>query len=268
MAYEPFVGYGTRKAIAYELDQYGVIKPVDTTAYYGLPIYGVRNLNMTYPQARIIPHFDGDKVGLTQVFPPNQPASGTLVVDGADLNLQSILSGVIKRTISGIELMPMLTDQQGNEPAIGLLVYQAGKKTTGAEGYHLQMIPSTKAVPRGGPLSENNYETTYDLSPSATTRFLFGLGLTDNDDGALAAGITDGFAFNKPWIVAFGGDGSEDTFPFDTDKQAFDNTYKVYQSVAGVVTEVTTGLTKATTGLTFAYPVADGTTTLAIYIGA
>src|SRR5918996_5583276 len=169
MAYEPFVAFGTRKGIVYELDQYGLplgtyvddlygVPQPTTDPYTGLEIYGIRSFDTTNPEPRRIPHFDGDRVGLVQTFPSLDAPSGTIVVDGADLNLEAVLSNVKKRTVSGMELMPSQTDQQGNEPNVGLLVYQAAKKNNGVTGWHFKFIQSTSLVPINGPFGDNNYE--------------------------------------------------------------------------------------------------------------
>lgn len=257
MSYEPFVGFGTRKGIVYELDQYGFPAAPDTSPYTGLEIYGIRGFEITYPEPRRIPHFNGDRVGLVQQFPSLDAPAGTITVDGNDLNLASILSAVKKSTISGMEIMPFLTDQQGSEPNVGLMVYQAAKKTTGVQGWHVQFIPSTSMIPRPGPYGDNNYETRYALAPSAVTHFPWGFDLSSVNDGATEAGIIDGFALYRPRLTTFLADGLEDTFVFDTDQQPTDNLYKVYQGVGGVVTEVTAGITKSTTDVVFNYPPDD-----------
>ncbi len=263
MAYEPFVGFGTRKGVVYELDANHLPKATDTNPYTGLEIYGIRGLQLTPPNVRRIPHFDGDKVALVQIFPSTDVPSGTITVDGADLNLASVLGNVRPSTVSGIELMPMMTDQQGNEPEVGLLVYQAAKKNTGSIGWHVVFIPSTQAVPQGGSFGDNNYETTYQLAPSASPNQLFGKAFSVNGvetgdlgDGTATAGIVDGFAPFKPRITAWLADGSEDNFLFADDLQATDTDYAVFtatpQTGGGVeIAEVATDITKATTGITF-----------------
>lgn len=262
MSYEPFVGFGTRKGIVYELDQYGLpLGGYDVDAYgdyvpntdpnTGLEIYGIRGFELTYPEPRRIPHFNGDRVGLVQQFPSLDAPGGTITVDGADLNLNSILSSVRKSTIAGIELMPFLSDQQGNEPAVGLLVYQAATRTTGVTGWHVQFIASTTLIPRPGPYGDNNYETRYALAPSAVNHFLWGFPLSLANDNATESGVVDGFAPYKPRITSWDGDNSEDIFLFDEDLKPTDTNYKVYKSTAGAVTEVTTGVTKTVDSLDF-----------------
>lgn len=262
MAYEPFVGFGTRKGIVYELDQYGlplgtyeldvydVLQPT-TDPYTGLEIYGIRSFDLTYPEPRRIPHFNGDRVGLVQQFPSLDAAAGTIVVDGNDLNLNSILSNVKKQTISGMELMPLLTDMQGSEPNVGLLVYQAAKKTTGVQGWHFQFIQSTSMIPRPGPYGDNNYESRYALAPSAVTAHLWGFSLSAALDGVEEAAIIDGFSLYPPRITTWVADGTEDIFAFAVGQEPTDTNYKVYRSIAGVVSEITSGIVKGLTNVDF-----------------
>jgi len=269
MSYEPFVGFGTRKGIVYELDQYGlplgtyeldlydVLQPT-TDPYTGLEIYGIRSFELTYPEPRRIPHFNGDRVELVQQFPSLDAAAGTIVVDGNDLNLASVLGNVLKSTVSGMELMPFLSDQQGNEPNVGLLVYQAAKRTTGVQGWHFQFIQSTSMIPRPGPYGDNNYETRYALAPNAVTAHLWGFALSMDTDGTLSAGVIDGFSLYKPRITTWIADGVEDVFEFKAGELPTDNAYKVYSATAGVVTEVVSGISKTTANIDFTSAPADG----------
>lgn len=275
--YEPFVGFGTRKGIVYELDQYGlplgtyeldlydVLQPT-TEPYTGLEIYGIRSFELTYPEPRRIPHFNGDRVELVQQFPSLDASAGTIVVDGNDLNLASVLGNVKKSTTSGLEMMPFLSDMQGAEPNVGLLVYQASKRTTGVQGWHFQFIQSTSMIPRPGPYGDNNYESRYALAPNAVTAHLWGDPLTIAKDGAESAGVIDGFAPNPPRITTWIADGVEDIFAFKVGQEPTDTSYQVFKATAGVVVEVTSGITKSTANIDFAVAPADGVKIIVLHM--
>ena len=253
MAYEPFVGFGTRKGIVYELDAtYGLPKATSTSPYVGVEIYGIRGLQLTQTNVRRIAHYDGDRVGLTQILPTLDVPSGTITVDGADLTLGSILGSVTKTTVSGMELMPMMSDQQGDEPNVGLIVYQAARKTTGVTGWHFHIVPTTQLVAQPGSFGDNNYETVYQMSPSASLKHLWGLAFSTSTDGTESSALIEGFAPYKPRVTAWLADGTEDVFAFDAALNATDTSYKLYQAIAGVVSEVTVGVTKAVDDITFA----------------
>ncbi len=268
MAYEPFVAFGTRKGFVFELDAYGIPKPTSVTPYLGLDIYGIRAFELTPPEPRNIPHFNGDRVELVQSFPSLDAPAGSITVDGNDLNLASILAAVKKSTVSGMELMPFLSDQQGAEPSVGLMVYQAAKKSTGVVGYHVQFIASTTMIPRPGPMGDSNFETRYSLAPNAVASHLWGFALGSVLDGVTKAGVIDGWALYKPRVTTFLADGVATIFTFDVNNKPTDNTYAVYKSIAGVVTEQTAGVTKTTTTLTITGPLAIGTTILVPHMTA
>jgi hypothetical protein len=157
-----------------------------------------------------------------------------------------------------MELMPSQTDQQGNEPNVGLLVYQAAKKNNGVTGWHFKFIQSTSLVPINGPFGDNNYETRYAMAPSAVTFAPWGEPFNIDDDGTESAGVIRGFSLKPPRLTSFIGDGAETDFFFATGQQPPDNTYQVFRAIAGVVTEVTSGITKSTTGIVFAVAPASG----------
>jgi len=260
MANKPFVGFGVRRGFIYELDQYGHPAAPDTDPYVGSNIYGIRGFNLTDPPARVISHFDGDKVSQQQTFPPTDASTGSITIDGSDLDLSAIIGSVKKTTISGIEILPSMTDQRGSEPNVGILVYQAAKDSGGSVGWHTRIVPKTTAIKQDGSFGENNYETTYNLAPSASDSHLWGTLLTDTDDGTEHAGWVEAFSPNPAIVTAFRADGAEDTFVFDTAFKPTDILYKVYiadpgtdlYSIAGEVTEVTSGITKGLTNIVFA----------------
>lgn len=257
MANRPFVGFGTRRGYLYELDQYGHPAAPDTGPYTGTKIYGIRGFNLTDPPARIISHFDGDKVAQQQTFPPTDASSGNITIDGADLDLHAIVGNTVKRTLAGIEFLPGMTDQRGNEPNVGILVYQAAKDSAGNVGWHTRIVPRTTAIRQDGSFGENNYESIYNLAPSASDSHLWGELMTDLADGTQHAGWLEAFSPEPAMVTAFKADGIEDTFIFDTDLPPVDTNYAVFWAVGGVVSQITTGITKATTDLDFAYPPDD-----------
>lgn len=253
MANRPFVGYGTRRGYLYELDAYGHPAAPDTGPYTGTKIYGIRGFNLTDPPARVISHFDGDKVAQQQTFPPTDPSSGSITIDGADLDLHAIVGNITKRTLAGIEFLPGLHDQRGNEPNVGILVFQAAKDSAGNTGWHTRIVPRTTAIRQDGSFGDANYETTYNLAPSASDSHLWGEVMTDNADGTQHAGWLEAFSAEPVMVTAFKADGIEDTFVFSTALPPVDTNYEVYWAVGGVVSHITTNITKGTTDLAFDY---------------
>lgn len=254
MANKPFVGFGVRRGFIYELDDYGHPAAPDTGPYVGSNVYGIRGFNLTDPPARIISHFDGDKVGQQQTFPPTDASSGSITIDGSDLDLHALVGATKKRTVSGIEMITGMTDKRGSEPTVGILVYQAAKDSSGVVGWHTRIIPRTTAIRQDGTFGENNYETTYNLAPSGSDSALWGELFTNTYDGTEHAGWIEAFSPKPAIVTAFKADGLEDEFLFDASFIPPDNTFSVFiaDPDTGVVTEVTVGLTKTTAHIVFA----------------
>jgi hypothetical protein len=246
-----FVGYGTREGRIYKLDAHGIPVTTSTTAYVGTKIKGLSGFASTNTNVRRIQHYDGDSVSLVQIFPTLDVTSGTITVDGHDMALSAILGNTKETTHDSIKVLPMMSDQQGSEPSVALIVTQAAKTDEGADGFHMQLINSTQAVPASGSFGNNNYETTYACSPSRTSHHMWGLDYTTADDGTEAAALDDAFAAKKAIITVWLSDGTTSDLTFDTNYKAIDTSYKVYQNDGGTVTELTTGVTKAVDKVSF-----------------
>ena len=266
MADKPFVGFGVRRGRIYELDTYGHPKAPSTSPYIGLNLYGIRAFNLTDPPARIISHFDGDKVAQQQTFPPTDASSGAITIDGSDMDISALVGSVIKRDISGIEILPSMTDQRGNEPLAGILVYQAAKDSAGNIGWHSRIVPRTTAIKQDGNFGDANYETTYNLAPSASDSHLWGEVMTIGADGTAHAGWIEGFSSNPVMVTAWKANGIVTEFLFEADHQATDNLYSVFRANAlGVIVPITSGLVKTTAMLDFDYAVPTGHILMAIH---
>jgi hypothetical protein len=254
MADKPFVGFGVRRGRIYDLDANGHPAATSTAPYIGLNVYGIRAFNLTDPPARVIPHFDGDKIAQQQTFPPTDASTGSITIDGSDMDLSALVGSVTKRDISGIEILPSMTDKRGNEADIGILVYQAAKDSSGNTGWHTRIVPKTTAIKQDGSFADANYETTYNLAPSASASHLWGEVMTDAADGTAHAGWIEAFSANPAMVTAWKADGAETEFLFESSHNATDALYSVFWAVGGVVSQITANITKATTGVTFDYP--------------
>jgi len=246
---EPFVYSGFQTGVIYELNAYGRPNAANLTAYTGIEIYATKLYSLTIPPARKIVHVGNDKALKTQQFPPLEPATGEISVGAEDLDVIAALSGASIVEIAGMQMLPTLTDLQGSEPNIGLILYQAAVAQSGAQRYHFHMITSTKAIVRLGGFGAEPIDLVYEIAPDKVDRYLWGMDmapLADPSDpysgvtesGALDAGIWSGFSAAEPRIASFIGDGVTKAFNFPDNMQAADITnVAVFTATGATVTE-------------------------------
>lgn len=264
MTIEPIVYTEFQTGIVFELNAYGRPKGTGLTAYMGKEIYGTQVYNLTLPEPRRIPHSGNARLLKTQILPSKEAASAELQIGAEDLDLLGIFSGVTPATVGGMNFLPFMTDLQGKEAIIGLLLYQPGLKESGGQIFHWHMIPNAQGVVRLPSMQENPQPVVISLAPNPITTHLWGmpLGITDiygdvtTETGALTSGILSGYGDGEPAIAAFIANGSEDTFPFPSTKPANDvANVSVFTANGATVTEVDSGdITVATTGVTFDTP--------------
>ena len=265
---EPFVYSGFQNGLIYELNAYGRPAAANLNAYTGLEIYGAKLYNLTLPATRKIPHIGNDRLLKTQQFAPIEVAAGEISVGAEDLELIAALSGSTILDIAGIQMLPHLSDLQGLEPNVGMILFQAALAESGPQRYHFHMITSTKAVPRLAGFGQEPIDLVYDIAPDPVDVYLWGAEMAPLDDpsdpfsgvsatGALSAGVWSGFAAGRPAIASFIADGAETAFLFPENKQANDATnIAVWTATGTTVTSVAlgAGVTGALTGVTFDAP--------------
>jgi hypothetical protein len=261
-----YVYSGLQAAVAYALNTMGRPKGVNTVAYTGVEVYAAKLYGLTLPGARRVPHVGNDRLLKTQIFAGQEPASGELSVGAEDLDLIAVLTNTVIKSIAGMKMLPHMTDLQGSEPNVGLILYQAAlSRLTSAQGYHFHMIPSTKAVPRIAGAGAEPIDTVYDLAPNPSEKYLWGAAMAPLSDpydefsgvsetGALESGVFSGFCEYEPRIAAFvsGASTVEFLFPGNMPAASVDRIAVFTASPTDEeAVEVTVGITKAVTGVTF-----------------
>lgn len=274
---EPFVYSGFQTGVIYELNANG--RPNGTTLdpYTGIEVYAAKLYALTLPATRKIPHIGNDRLLKTQQFPSQEVASGEISVGAEDLELIAALSGSTILDIAGLQMLPHMSDLQGQEPNVGMILYQAALAQSGPQRFHFHMITSTKAVVRLPGFGPDPIDLVYDIAPDPVDRYLWGAEMAPlndpsdpfsgvTDTGALEAGVWSGFGAGEPRIAAFVADGSESTFLFPENMQANDATnIAVFTAAGSVVTSYSSGYTGALTGVTFDSPPTVGDEVILLY---
>lgn len=228
---------GLQSAVAYALNSKG--RPAaadDGLPYIGLEVHATKLYNLTLPPPRRVPHIGNDRLLATQIFPTQEPASGELSVGSEDLDLIAALSGTEIKETAGAKMLPHMSDLQGKEPVVGMLLWQAAlSRQTKKSGIHFHIVPSTKAVVRLPGAGENPIDLVYDLAPNPSEYHLWGEALAPladiydplsgvSDTGAFEAGIWSGFSDYPYRIAAFIAQPAQVEFEFPSSRPAISTT--------------------------------------------
>lgn len=207
---------GFQNAVIYALNAKG--RPAAEAGglvYAGREVHATKLYNLTIPAARRIPHIGNDRLLATQIFPSQEPVTGELSVGSEDLELLEVLTGLTIKAVAGIKMLPHMTDQQGNEPSVAMLMWQAAvERSTKAQGIHFHIVPNTQAVPRLPGAGDNPIDLVFDLAPNPTEYHLWGEALAPladiydplsgvSDTGAFESGLWSGFSDYPLRIAAF-----------------------------------------------------------------
>lgn len=247
---EATLNYGARYAALYELNANRRPKASGITFSQGQTVQGYNAFTLNIPDPREITGIDGDSVSATAYLPPITGATGEISVDGTNPTLIALITAGKARTIGELISVGLGTSQQGYEPKLGLMVYQAAQGLdTGANYWHTYIFPSIKSIYMAHGQNDNKGVARLKVSMSRVKKYLWGPAYTLSSDGFLASQGNEIWSNGRVNIASFLGDNSTTVFLFDTDRQALSTaTITVY--VDGVA--VTSGITKAVTGVTWA----------------
>lgn len=247
---EKVLNYGLRYAAVYELNANGTPKGVDhTTAYEGLQFKGSTAFEVNIPDARKLTGLGED--GITQVvfLPPQEGADGVLNVEASDQALIALLDGTKAETLGEVTIMGGATNQQGFEPQVGLMLYQAARGLdTGKTYWRTIIIPSAQVVRKPGSMTAEKSVTQYQVAMNRTSKHLWGPAFSKATNGFTHAQFIEVWSNYPLRLASFVGNNSAVEFSFPVASPAV-STDGVVVFVNGA--PVTTGITKTVTKVTF-----------------
>jgi len=230
-----YVYSGLQNGAVYELNAKGRPKaPTGGLAYVGIDVYATKAYTPSLPKPRLVPHIGNDRLLKTQVFPGQESASAQFSVGAEDMDLLAMLTGTTVKSIAGMEMLPYLTDLQGKETSVGVILYQAAlSKITSAQGYHLHMISKSRMVATLPGAGNDPIDMVYDMTINPSENYLWGGALAPladiydplsgvPDTGAHEAGLFSGFSEFAPRIASFLTDTAQVEFLFPASLQAAD----------------------------------------------
>lgn len=246
-------GVGVRHIQVLELESDGYPLSVDTTAYEGLTISGVRTFTLDDPEPQQIVHRGDDGIFLLDSLPPTEPVSGEM--QGGKINdaVDAFLSDDKSITVSEAKLFGVGTDNRGDESQVALLVYRQtldsdpDSANFGARRWEFKLLPRVFVIARESGFDENPEERTYTIRPQFVTKYPWGVSFAAGTEGFTRAQMLRGISEYKPKVIAFKGDGATAEFSFPSADPAA-STDKVIVWVDGAET---TPSTVTTTNFTF-----------------
>lgn len=242
-------GVGFRHARLFALNAEGYIAGVSDTAYEGIAVEGAKTLTITDPEYRRISHTGDDRLLQFDQLPALEGMTAELRVGRLNDDFDALVSGLTAFTVGEANLLlGGVTSESGNEPSLAMLAYRQAQDESGNRVWDARIFPRVVIAKREQGFDDNPEERAYSLTPQLCTKHVWGTAFSDGIEGATQAQVVRGVFQYKPKLIAFQGDGSEDTFPFPADAQAV-AVGKIAVWVNGVLR--TTNITKATTGLTF-----------------
>lgn len=256
---------GARYVALYEYAAGGFLAATDENPYEGSQIVGMQTFNVTLPDYRRISHQGDDRVLQVDFLPPTEQATAEINVSEENLANLAIMTSTLVRTIGEAKLLGLATSEQGNEPDLGLLMYQQAVSGTGTRVWRSFMIPRGRLSPRPSGFNENPSQHNIQVAMNVSSAHLWGETFVQGTDGFEEAQVLIMHTQYKPNICAFIGDNSTTAFSLPTAKPAV-STDKIHGVwVDGVKKTLTTHYTVTTTAITFLTAPADGATIVVLY---
>jgi len=257
-----FWGVGLRRAVVYLLGTDGFPAASSTTVYEGIEVEGPRAFDLTVPQSRRITNSGNDRVRDSIFLPPTDPVTGELRVGYAQHALIAAAAGLSSLDIGDVTLTPLMTDLQGSEVDVALLLQQYGHNENGVAAWRTIIIPKARLVFSPASFNENALEVKYDVSVSPTGTHLWGVAASG---GITEFALLEAMSENRLNVVAWKGNGSAVDFDFPAAKQAVSaGKINVFNATDGV--EVTGGdITKQTDDVTFGVAPTSGDIIVSLY---
>jgi hypothetical protein len=257
-------GVGLNGAYIIPLTTAGYPAATATTVYEGLVVGGPASLEVTTPDPAQIVHIGNNQVLQRDQLPSTDTSSAVLTVSRQDLDTLAAITAVKVQTVGDLNMLPMMSSQQGLEPTVGFYAYQQLKDESGNRRWNTWIFPKVTISPKPGSLSREARTLAYNITPNTTKKTIAGTLLSVADNGCVSAEYMIYESNYRLGVVAWLGDNSETDFAFPTARQAAaasNDAIRVY--VNGTLT--TTGITLGTDDLNFAVAPAAGAVIVAIY---
>lgn len=179
---------GARHLTFFGLDANGRPAATNTTPYEGLSSAGIKGFNPNWATPRNIDHAGSDGLLQRDVLPPITGAAMQINVSDDDMNLYALITGVAVKTVGEAKETGLMTDRQGYEPQVGVMVWQQAvdNSDTAAAGqrrWRCIIIPKALCVAQYQGMNENANDTMFNVTAQLTKQRLWGVSLVKATDG-------------------------------------------------------------------------------------
>jgi hypothetical protein len=242
-----FYPVGLQHARFYPLDSYGLptSSEGDGVAYDGVEIIGPNTFDVTPAKSRDVVATGNDRRLSQDKLPSLEVSGAVLKTSRLDFAVLALLTGTKVATLGESLLVGFNSDKQGQEPAIGMLLYQKGKIAgSGARAYGAYQMPSACAVIDPASMGGSNpAEYAFNIVPSAVSHYLFGLPFDIDVEGYTESEVQWSLTYGRPHITVWMSGAATVEFPF-TPALAPASTEKIHRVVVvdpsdGTVDDVT-----------------------------
>ena len=262
-----FWGGDVYLSTVFPLDSSGSLQPPTDQPYEGLEVDGARTFELTPAEGSYLVNIGNGRLRDTIYRAPREASRAELRVGYAQLDVIAALSGVKVYSIAEAKAIGRLTNLQGSEPDVALLLTQKGHDENGLTRYLSYIIPKGKCIPIDSPFNDNALEVRYSVTISNTKKEVWGESYTVVKHGFTETGYLTIVTENIPKIIAWKANGYDSDYFFPTAKPAVAVAKEsIWDFTAG--TEFTGGtITKAPSGVgvTFGAPPAADRVLVAYY---
>jgi len=213
-----FWGGDTYLSTVFPLNTDGSLKALTADPYEGLEVDGARTFDLTPAEGSYLNNVGNGRLRDTIYRAPREASRAELRVGYAQLDVIAALSGVNVYVNAEAKMVGRLTNMQGSEPDVAMLLTQQGHDENGLTRYLSYLIARGKCIPIDSPFNDNPLEVRYAVTISNTRKEVWGESYTVLKHGFTESGFVDVVTVGIPKLVAWLANGYEDTFEFPAAK--------------------------------------------------
>ncbi len=255
-------GVGARHLTVFALNDSGSPQALNTTGYGGLVATGIKAFDLTIPEPEKITHMGDDRPLQIDFLPPTEGASGEIRVAQENQELLALLQDVAQVTVGESKLVGLGTSQQGNEPQVGLLMFQQSLNDSGQRNWRYFILPKATIYVQPQGLAPDPSEHRFIVSPAVVSAHLWETDFAELVEGFTEAQMLLGQSEYKPAIYAWLASTATTEFELPSARPAY-STAKMAVFVDGV--ETTANITKATDSIQFTTAPGDAKRVVCFY---